>query len=964
MTCQLRIRGLVSSTTFLMAIAASAAAQEPLVHLPLDGSVHNLGAAGEAKLVVPEGADTPAFVEGRFGKALSFGKGGVVAIPYEFDQGDFPRATITMWVKVEADFSAERELFSLGPGNGLLLTISDKRKVFVRSNRQAMHDKAFPVGEWIFVSATVDMTTGTIGLQQNDDLKTVTGLDTRTPYSLTVAGPPDGEQQHYIFVGADDFNSAGRERRPVILDDVRLYPEVLDAAQIEAIRRGPVSASDEVPASPDVGVIDRERIGALPPTVSKPLPDTRIGDIKAEQPSSEIGETEKNIAAPPTIGTLPDRKLAIPDGLPGEEVLEDIEEATDALPPPEASDAILCKGEPDGRPVFSSAGGSFPAEFTAALKQAESCGERVTVAALNASGQWVVATRSEIAHSANLPADLVATLQTYESTYGGLDAADISDNGAWLIVSGQNYKQHNLPSRAESRLKQVLQTGGRAVGFEFAPGGTGKWALVDADGGITGENLPKAISNALEDMVSSKRKARQVRFGPAGEWAMLAEGQWFITENAHRITLQALRKEQERGKQTDHIVFSSSPGQYITYSTDEADRPSDPIYAVEHGFQATNGSGTTVSATIWERMKAHNLKAVSIAKLRGNQVEWARGYGLLNGDQPESYVYTDSTFDAASLSKPIAAFGLLQLVDEGKLSLTENGVMEDAKSLMSLGQRLEFEAVLDPSDGNLIQLLQHCAGICYRDTCAGGAAEYTVGSTLPPIEDMILGSGSAQESNRLRRVQPAGQMSDYTSANFMMVQALIDVHGDGFLSHMKPLLSQLDMVHSTFKSPYEQRKSGNYARGWERSAVPEIPAYGELAAASLVSTPTDYAKFMIALNKLAEGQTNDQLLSQDLVQKYLGRDASIYTSSEYGTCARPGRYALGIEHYTTLRTWGGGIEYYRHRGSHNGYRSRMDGFPVQKGGLVVFMTGDKPNADNFHAELRAAINAAYDLSKP
>lgn len=73
-------------------------AELPLIHLPLNGSVENLGTAGAASLYVPSGANQPFYIQGEEGQALSFGLGGAVTIPYEFDQQANPRATVTMLV--------------------------------------------------------------------------------------------------------------------------------------------------------------------------------------------------------------------------------------------------------------------------------------------------------------------------------------------------------------------------------------------------------------------------------------------------------------------------------------------------------------------------------------------------------------------------------------------------------------------------------------------------------------------------------------------------------------------------------------------------------------------------------------------------------------------------------------------------------------------------------------------------
>ena len=302
--------------------ALPAQAQSPLVHLPLDGSAANSGSAGAAELLAPAGADQPQFIAGHSGQALSFGKGGVVAIPYEFNQEEHPQATVTMWIKIDQDSSYERELFSLGPGNGLLMTVSGQRKISVRSYRSAIHDTAFPLGEWVFIAGVVDNDAGSIRIRQNDDVFGATGLDIRKPSSLAVTAPGSDERKHYIFVGADDFNSAAKELKHIALDDVRLYASALSAAQIDSVRNAGPATVAEAPAE-DTNADTEENEGgvyaSLPQEVTRPLPDT----TGAELPAEAEAESASTRPAYPEIATLPDDGPKITAGLPPAEEASD-----------------------------------------------------------------------------------------------------------------------------------------------------------------------------------------------------------------------------------------------------------------------------------------------------------------------------------------------------------------------------------------------------------------------------------------------------------------------------------------------------------------------------------------------------------------------------------------------------------------------------------------------------------------
>src|SRR4051812_34246283 len=70
------------------------------------------------------------------------------------------------------------------------------------------------------------------------------------------------------------------------------------------------------------------------------------------------------------------------------------------------------------------------------------------------------------------------------------------------------------------------------------------------------------------------------------------------------------------------------------------------------------------------RMKSYKVTAVGIAVIANGKLEWARGYGVTAVEEGTP-VTTDTLFQAASISKPIAAMVALRLVDEGKLALDD-----------------------------------------------------------------------------------------------------------------------------------------------------------------------------------------------------------------------------------------------------------------------------------------------------
>src|SRR5439155_1301347 len=66
-------------------------------------------------------------------------------------------------------------------------------------------------------------------------------------------------------------------------------------------------------------------------------------------------------------------------------------------------------------------------------------------------------------------------------------------------------------------------------------------------------------------------------------------------------------------------------------------------------------------------MEQATLPGLSAAVVRNGQTYWLHGFGVMNATSSEA-VTPDTVFEAASLSKPVFAYGVLKLVDQGKLS--------------------------------------------------------------------------------------------------------------------------------------------------------------------------------------------------------------------------------------------------------------------------------------------------------
>lgn len=92
------------------------------------------------------------------------------------------------------------------------------------------------------------------------------------------------------------------------------------------------------------------------------------------------------------------------------------------------------------------------------------------------------------------------------------------------------------------------------------------------------------------------------------------------------------------------------------------------IKAVEIGLEGAFKTKEQKPWTIWDRMRYHRIKGLSIAVISNYQLAWAKGYGWAD-DSLKIPVTTQTLFQAASISKSLNAVGVLKLVQDKKLDL-------------------------------------------------------------------------------------------------------------------------------------------------------------------------------------------------------------------------------------------------------------------------------------------------------
>ena len=211
---------------------------------------------------------------------------------------------------------------------------------------------------------------------------------------------------------------------------------------------------------------------------------------------------------------------------------------------------------------------------------------------------------------------------------------------------------------------------------------------------------------------------------------------------------------------------------------------------------------------VW--MEATGIPGLSIALIRHGKTKWLGTFGLADvaADRP---VEVDSAFNVASLSKPLFAYIVLKLVDEGKLDL-------DTPLTHYWPERITDDPRLDKITARLI--LTHRSG-------------------LPNFRS---GKG-------LRIYFDPGTRFSYSTEGFVYLQHVVEhIEGQPLNDIAQRLVfTPLDMTESSYT--WMPQWSAHATVGYQPDGTGRPLFHRDTASAggSLNTTPRDYAKFVEAV---------------------------------------------------------------------------------------------------------------------
>lgn len=230
---------------------------------------------------------------------------------------------------------------------------------------------------------------------------------------------------------------------------------------------------------------------------------------------------------------------------------------------------------------------------------------------------------------------------------------------------------------------------------------------------------------------------------------------------------------------------------------------------------------------IGELMADYDVPGVVVALIREGELVWTEAYGYADIETGRPMT-VDTVNRAESISKSVTAWGVMTLVEDGRLGLDDPIVdYIDVRALPEA--RFPVEAV------TVRQLLSHTAGVSMG----------TIGREFPP--DGSVPSLEESLNEQFQLVSEPGSGFLYSNTGFNLLELLVEeVAGEDFASYMqREILEPLGMHDSSFV--------------WSDDLTPPVPVgydlqgnpvpgyvYPEKGSGGLFATVEDIARFVSA----------------------------------------------------------------------------------------------------------------------
>lgn len=329
-------------------------------------------------------------------------------------------------------------------------------------------------------------------------------------------------------------------------------------------------------------------------------------------------------------------------------------------------------------------------------------------------------------------------------------------------------------------------------------------------------------------------------------------------------------------------------------------------------------------ALIAQRMKEKHMPGLAIGIIVDGRLVYSRGFGQATLGPNGPKTTPDTVYHMASITKPFVATALMQLAEQGKLSLDD-----------SIVKHLPYFRVNDPRYATLTikQFVTHTSGMPDVEDYEWNKPQYDDGS----LERYVRGLKDK------KLLFAPGTRFTYSNVAFeVLADVIAKVSGQTFENYVEQhILIPVGMTHSTLLK--EKTDPKTLASGYRKDdkGIPQpIPAYPynrpHNASSDLMSSVHDMARWAtVNLNRgELDGKRILKASTYDLMWK---PNAELTLCPESGPCRKMGAF-VGLSWFLENKN---GLQTVFHHGGDDGFETHLTLVPDRKFAIVM-MTNTEP----------------------
>lgn len=330
-------------------------------------------------------------------------------------------------------------------------------------------------------------------------------------------------------------------------------------------------------------------------------------------------------------------------------------------------------------------------------------------------------------------------------------------------------------------------------------------------------------------------------------------------------------------------------------------------------------------ALIQQRMKENQVPGLAIGIIVDGRLAYSRGFGQAALGPKGPRTTPDTVYHMASVTKPFVATALMQLVEQGKLSLDDPII-----------KYLPYFRLSDPRYASLTikQFVTHTSGMPDVEDYEWNKPQYDDGSLERYVRSL---------KDKKLLFAPGARFSYSNMAFEVLADVIAKASGQTFEDYVaQRILIPVGMVHSTLLKEKTDAKTlaSGYTKGENGSPKP-IPAYPynrpHNASSDLMSSVHDMARWaMVNLNR---GELDGKrILKTSTYDLMWHPNVEVADCPESGPCRKLGA-SVGLSWLVENRN---GLIIISHNGSDDGFATQLTLVPDRKFAMVMMTNTDSP----------------------